>query len=1075
MFTSSPVHPGLFGLLLAGLLAACAVTPEPMTEEQRQTRVAADLKFVDGKRFAPTQPISLYKAMARAVAFNLQHSVRQIERDIAKLELEQANLEAWPDIAGDTGYNRDSVVTSTDTDRNIRTGSFGATWNLLDLGVSYARAQQSADRVLIAEERRRKGLQDIIRNVRLAYWKAVGAQRLMTRMAAIERDFSAGLAESRRLESNNVESRRRTVGFRRGLIDTVRQLISARKDYSRARLEFAQLINIRPGVNFTLQPPDSMQGIPALPVAVEEMASFALANRPELRVEDYNERVTDWESREALYSMFPGLDLNLTRNFSSDAGLVNTSWTGVGAQLGMNLFRLFSGPLRMQAAERRGELARRQRLALSVAVLAQVHIAFQEYRETRYQFRLARQISRSDRELSKMAMRERAITRGNRLDVVDVAARELRSEVEQHRAYVELRRAHGDLLHSLGLDVIPDNVPLDDIDGLRIAIRHTVAKWENLSEDTDPANDGTIEELVGQVFADIRRDTIVPGEPVGGAWPGPATTPEFEMQGMIGRAAGSVAEKTKGPTAPIIRSLAGLTPTEPGPLVIAPSDLADMALAMTDQAMAGNGAATAASGATGSTPAAGKVIEPPAALDVANDGTIEELVGQVVADIRRDTIVPGERVGGAWLGPATTPEFEMQGMIGRAAGSVAEKTKGPTAPIIRSLAGLTPTEPGPLVIAPSDLADMALAMTDQAMAGNGAATVASGATGSTPAARKVIEPPAVLDVADLQWAITSGVPVLQRSDEESVSAEAAADPPKPRDDQGLKILPPRPRKKRWLPAYDVQFGAYGENRVAQGLLAGLRDPRRFKGADRRLRVVRKRHPDKRVLYHVQYGAYIGWTAAQNACNVFARQGRKCTVVRHKVGKTVGMDVIPARILLDGVDGFDSAIGPAMLNRETLTGKSGPAKDNSTEAPAGQEQPGAENTAPALPHQSYGIQFGAYGEHGRAQALLAEVQNLRLSVDAGRHFRVVRKSHPGRQVLYHVQYGAYLEWTTARNACKAFVRQGRKCIVVRYKTASAAKIEFSDGRLGSPSVRLTMVYQVGPGVSIPADNGNFQQF
>ena len=646
---------------LVGLLAACAVTPEPMTEEQRQTRVAADLKFVDGKRFAPTQPISLYKAMARAVAFNLQHSVRQIERDIAKLELEQANLEAWPDIAGDTGYNRDSVVTSTDTDRNIRTGSFGATWNLLDLGVSYARAQQSADRVLIAEERRRKGLQDIIRNVRLAYWKAVGAQRLMTRMAAIERDFSAGLAESRRLESNNVESRRRTVGFRRGLIDTVRQLISARKDYSRARLEFAQLINIRPGVNFTLQPPDSMQGIPALPVAVEEMASFALANRPELRVEDYNERVTDWESREALYSMFPGLDLNLTRNFSSDAGLVNTSWTGVGAQLGMNLFRLFSGPLRMQAAERRGELARRQRLALSVAVLAQVHIAFQEYRETRYQFRLARQISRSDRELSKMAMRERAITRGNRLDVVDVAARELRSEVEQHRAYVELRRAHGDLLHSLGLDVIPDNVPLDDIDGLRIAIRHTVAKWENLSEDTDPANDGTIEELVGQVFADIRRDTIVPGEPVGGAWPGPATTPEFEMQGMIGRAAGSVAEKTKGPTAPIIRSLAGLTPTEPGPLVIAPSDLADMALAMTDQAMAGNGAATAASGATGSTPAAGKVIEPPAALDVANDGTIEELVGRVVADIRRDTIVPGEPVGGAWLGPATTPEFEMQG------------------------------------------------------------------------------------------------------------------------------------------------------------------------------------------------------------------------------------------------------------------------------------------------------------------------------------------------------------------------------------------------------------------------------
>lgn len=902
LFTSTRSLPGIFGCLLFGLLTGCAVAPEPITDNHRKTRVVTDLEFIDAKRFAPSQPITLYDAMARAVAFNLQHSVQQIEQDIAKLELEQANLESLPDLAGDAGYNRDSEVTSIDRDRNIGSGSISGTWNLLDLGVSYARAQQSADRVLVAEERRRKGLQDIIRNVRLAYWKAVGAERLMTRMAAIERDFSAGLAESRRLDVKNIATRRRTVSFRRGLIDTVRQLIAARKEFGRAKLEFAQLVNIRPGTNFTLRPPKSMQGIPALPVAIGEMASFALANRPELRVEDYNERITDWESREALYSMFPGLDLSLTRNFSSDGGLVNTSWTAVGAQLGMNLFRLFSGPLRMQAAERRGELARRQRLALSIAVLAQVHISFHEYRETSYQFRLARQISRSDRELSKLAVTERKITHDNRLDVIDVMARQLRSEVEQHQAYVELRRAHGDMLHSLGLDVITKDVPLDDVDGLRIAIRDSMSKWENLSEDTDPANDGTIEELVGQAFADMRRDAASPGEYIGDTRPSTATTSDFGMLGMIDPAAGPSGETALPTVARIEMSPAGTGLNEPKPTMIGAMAVADMALAMTDAEMTGRRAA-----------------------------------------------------------------------------------------------------PPPLNGAPS-----------------------------TPAKQQTIAQPSLPDVAELRLATLP-------------------------DDN------PMPRLKRWLPPYDVQFGAYGENERAQALRVKLRDLRRSGRADRRLRVVRKSHPDRRVLFHVQYGAYQGWRAARKACDTFAHQGRKCTVVRHREGENVKGGVMPVHTLVRDFEVPGSTVRQTMLTRETWTGNSSPAKHNSTGArvspvkptalemaavaiakfSTAAEQPSSSNATPIQPQQTvqpslYGLQFGAYRDYGGAVDLLAEVQKLNRRLAQGRRFRIVRKSQLDKPPLYHVQYGAYPEPTAARHACAGFARQGQKCIVVRYE-ANVAEI------------------------------------
>ncbi len=1010
-FTLSSAIPGLCSLFLAGLLAACTVTPEPLTHDERKTRVAADLEFITAKRFVPAQPISLYDAMARAVAFNLQHSVRQIEQDIAKLELEQSNLESYPDFAGDVGYNRDSEVVSDDTDANIRSASIGVTWNLLDLGVSYARAQQTADRVLVAEERRRKGLQDIIRNVRLAYWKAVGAQRLMTRMIAIERDFSAGLAESRRLEVNSIETRRRTVSFRRSLIDTVRQLITARKEYGRARLEFAQLINIQPGVNFTLQPAAAQQGIPALPMDITEMASFALANRPELRVEDYNERITEWESREALYGMFPGLDLNFTRSFSTDSGLLTTSWLGAGAQLGMNLFRLFSGPVLMQAAERRGELARRQRLALSVGVLAQVHIAFNEYRETSYQFRLARQISRSDQELSRMANVERTITEGNQLDVIDVAARQLRSEVEQHRAYVELRRAHGDMLHALGLDIIPDNVPLHDVDKLRVAIRHTVAKWESLTVESDPANDGTIEDLVGQVFADMRRDTVMPGEPVADARPDPSSAAAFEMQGMIGRAAGPMAKVVGLPAAAATSSRTEPAPTEAHPLVTAALDPADMALPMT------NGVMTAPTlGPALSTDTADAAITPPAPPDVDEFQTTGPLAVPVMLAPSRTAPTEAKPLLPAALDPADmalamtngamappplsdVDEFQITEPLAvpvmlapaevvpteakplitasldpadmalvMANGATTAPTlgaalstdpadvaiapppppdldefqiTGPLAvPVMPALSGTAPTEAKPLITAALDPADMALAMANGATtaptlgaalstdpadaaiamsappdvdefpimgplavpvtlapaevapterqplvtAALDPADMAPALTGGTMdgAGHQAIMAPPVPDLAELQSLVPSAVPAIQPSGKERVTADAAARPPYPRHDQGLKNPPPLPRMKRRLPAYDVQFGAFSEPGFARNLLAQLRNLRRPVGTGRRFRVVTKIHPGRQALFHVQYGAYLGRTAAVNACDTFARQGRKCIIVPHNI-------------------------------------------------------------------------------------------------------------------------------------------------------------------------------------------------
>ena len=51
--------------------------------------------------------------------------------------------------------------------------------------VSHLRAQQKADQVLMAEERRRKVAQNVMQDVRNSYWRALGAQRLVGRVDAL--------------------------------------------------------------------------------------------------------------------------------------------------------------------------------------------------------------------------------------------------------------------------------------------------------------------------------------------------------------------------------------------------------------------------------------------------------------------------------------------------------------------------------------------------------------------------------------------------------------------------------------------------------------------------------------------------------------------------------------------------------------------------------------------------------------------------------------------------------------------------------------------------------------------------
>jgi multidrug efflux system outer membrane protein len=161
-------------------------------------------------------------------------------------------------------------------------------------GADGARARQQSDEVIVARERQRKALQDIIKQVRVAYWRAVRAERLIGRVRMIAESMKAAIRESRNLEATGANDIAKSVSYRREIIESVRQALDVQRELREAKAGLAELLNIQPGSDFELASVHLASAMPTMPLTLEEMEVHALDYRPELRIEDYNERMSAW-------------------------------------------------------------------------------------------------------------------------------------------------------------------------------------------------------------------------------------------------------------------------------------------------------------------------------------------------------------------------------------------------------------------------------------------------------------------------------------------------------------------------------------------------------------------------------------------------------------------------------------------------------------------------------------------------------------------------------------------------------------------------------------------------------------
>jgi outer membrane protein TolC len=493
MGRTSTVKRYLYIAVSALALSACSVAPDPITNAEHFDRAHEDVKALFSS-YQPIQgPLTLEEAIARGLKFNYDNQLAQTEVTLQERQMDLALMQIMPRLSADAGYdwrNNDNAAESVSEETHQqslaysyssptthRTADLQFSWNLLDAGVSYFQARQQGYRALAAVERRRKVINNLVKETRATYWKAVTAQRLLPQIDPMLADAEKALENSRAAHRDSLQPPLQALEYQQNMLQVISQLRRIRTDLSAARAQLAALINAPSSDNLVLAPQESSPSSWPRP-DMKKLETLSLALRPELREEAYQEKIDRQNVYKEIVKMLPGVSLLSSINYDSNQYLSNNTWSEAGVRASYNLVNLVQGPKAIEAAEAGVDVAHVRRLALSVAVLTQVNLANQQLERSREMLDTAAAVDNVQKQISTLVNNANTVNATSDAERIRRFLNATAAELEHDRALSDVNAALGNLYAAVGIDLVPPTVDFTELDPLTKQVGQAIIDWE---------------------------------------------------------------------------------------------------------------------------------------------------------------------------------------------------------------------------------------------------------------------------------------------------------------------------------------------------------------------------------------------------------------------------------------------------------------------------------------------------------------------------------------------------------------------------------------------------------------------
>jgi hypothetical protein len=215
-------------------------------------------------------------------------------------------------------------------------------------------------------------------------------------------------------------------------------------------------MGLLPNQNFKLV--ETKEPLNVLDMTLEEMEVYALQNRPELLENHYEERISVEQTRAGILTLLPGINFNAAYTSSSNDYLQQKTNAQFGATIGANLLNVFNYPTIKKINQTNTEVIREQRLALSMTVLSQIHIANIDYKLALEEFETAQRYYEVSKKITEQVKNAQKIARFGQLEVIREQASLLVAELRYDIAFTKLQHSIGKMYSSAGINVTEENV-----------------------------------------------------------------------------------------------------------------------------------------------------------------------------------------------------------------------------------------------------------------------------------------------------------------------------------------------------------------------------------------------------------------------------------------------------------------------------------------------------------------------------------------------------------------------------------------------------------------------------------------
>ncbi len=479
-------------------LNSCAIKPIPLTTDEVHSRAKADRAVLTKDQEPISGPIDLYEAMARALKYNLDARVELMHKMLAQTQLDLSHYAMLPRLAANAGFDGRNNFTGgvarslltgnqilepfTSAEKNIFSADLSLSWNVLDFGMSYIRAKQAADDVLIAEEERRRVANRVMQDVRATYWRAVSAERILPSLKMLDEWVKNALEQAQAVHDEKLSAPLVPLQYRLDLLNTQRYIQQLFRELSTAKLELAALINLPPGQEheMVLMVPAREARTLNLPLDMTVLEDRALVARPELRMIDYRRRINARETKAAILEMLPSLNLQAGGNYNSNSFLFNNNWAAYAARTSWNLLNIFRYPARAKTIEAQDKILHTQNLALTMAIMSQVHVSVAQVAQAKKEISTTRLYYDTQSEITEQTRLAWRTARLSEQTVLREQVRQVAAQLRYDAVEAVLQTAWASLLAAVGEDVLPNDLMQEQsVSDLAIEIR---TRWARSKE-----------------------------------------------------------------------------------------------------------------------------------------------------------------------------------------------------------------------------------------------------------------------------------------------------------------------------------------------------------------------------------------------------------------------------------------------------------------------------------------------------------------------------------------------------------------------------------------------------------------